>query len=175
MAQFQPAFRYVFPNETAEYTDRPSDRGGPTKYGITLATLRAWRKSDKLGPSDVAALTEPEAEQCYEEVFWTPLGLSGLKDQVVATAIFDQAVNRSGAAAVRDAQRAAGLGGRAIDGIMGTGTIGAINQMDARSFLAAFIPCVQNEYINIALADPSQLANLHGWLNRSEKLLTLMI
>nr|WP_222532573.1 glycosyl hydrolase 108 family protein [Azospirillum sp. 412522] len=26
------------------YTDRPSDRGGPTKGGITLATLTNWRK-----------------------------------------------------------------------------------------------------------------------------------
>ena len=34
-----------------KYTDHPDDRGGPTKGGITLGTLRSWRGQIRLGDS----------------------------------------------------------------------------------------------------------------------------
>lgn len=48
----------------AKYTNNPADRGGPTKYGVTLETLRRYRRMD-VSPADVAALTEEEARQIY--------------------------------------------------------------------------------------------------------------
>ena len=61
----------VIKREGSKYTNDPTDRGGPTKYGITLRTLQAWRRSQgqtrKLQPHDVKILTREEAVAIYPE------------------------------------------------------------------------------------------------------------
>ena len=39
------------------YADNPADPGGPTNYGITLATLRAYEGDPNLTAEDVKKLT----------------------------------------------------------------------------------------------------------------------
>jgi lysozyme family protein len=51
-----------------KYTNNPADKGGPTKFGITLATLQRWRKRP-VTAADVEALTESEARQIYRHLF----------------------------------------------------------------------------------------------------------
>lgn len=46
------------------YVDHPSDRGGATKYGITLNTLSSWR-GKAVSKQDVKDLTEAEARDIY--------------------------------------------------------------------------------------------------------------
>jgi lysozyme family protein len=56
---------HILAVEGSEYTNHPSDRGGPTKFGITLAALSRWRDSPCTA-EDVQALTEDEARRIYE-------------------------------------------------------------------------------------------------------------
>lgn len=56
----------------AKYTNDPDDRGGPTKYGITLKTLAAWRKEPRTIPGQVEALTEWEAREIYWDRYIKP-------------------------------------------------------------------------------------------------------
>ena len=51
-----------------KYTDHPDDKGGPTKGGITLATLEHWRQRpcDK---EDLKQLDRHEARQIYQKMF----------------------------------------------------------------------------------------------------------
>lgn len=46
------------------YVNHPNDRGGPTKFGITQATLSQWR-GKKASADDVKNLTETEARDIY--------------------------------------------------------------------------------------------------------------
>lgn len=59
--------------EGDRYTNHPSDRGGPTKYGITLGALQRWRQLPT-GAEDVRQLNEREARQIYEAEYITRPG-----------------------------------------------------------------------------------------------------
>ena len=63
----------VLAKEGAAYTNNPSDKGGPTKYGITQAALAAYR-GVLVTPDDVARLTEAEARAVYYRNYITAPG-----------------------------------------------------------------------------------------------------
>ena len=46
------------------FVNHPSDRGGPTKYGITLQTLRDWRGLP-VSVKELQALSKAEAFSIY--------------------------------------------------------------------------------------------------------------
>jgi len=60
----------ILVREGSIYTDAPDDKGGPTKFGITLPTLQLWRHGATL--ADLVALSIDDARQVYKFVFVTP-------------------------------------------------------------------------------------------------------
>lgn len=106
------------------YVDHPKDPGGATNYGITLATLRAFR-GRPITKDDVRDLTPDEAKEIFKRQYWDsvkgddlPAGLD--------YAIFDFAANSGPDRAVRDLQKV--LGAVNVDGVMGFKTIAACEQ-----------------------------------------------
>lgn len=73
------------------YTNDPSDAGGPTKYGVTLATLHAWRNAP-VSAADVQALTQAEAVKIYRNMF-VPAWYAGFKDPSTFRLAFDFGTN----------------------------------------------------------------------------------
>ena len=63
MADFDKIFESILHHEGRTFTDIKADRGGATKFGITLATLQQLQPSAKR--QDVEDLTEPEAREIY--------------------------------------------------------------------------------------------------------------
>lgn len=174
MADFQTAIEYVLLNEGSEYTDDPEDGGGPTKWGITLDDLARWRQlQNQPVPTadDVQNLTKDEAISIYQEFYWKAQSLDDVTDISVATAILDMSVNLGNYKAAIFAQTAAGV---AADGDLGSESLLAINKMDRINFFYLFIHQVQQYYVNIVLDHPGQIKFLNGWLNRSQKLVTLL-
>lgn len=53
------------------YVDHPFDKGGPTNFGITLATLSEWR-GRTVTPQEVRDLTEGEAREIYRAKYLAP-------------------------------------------------------------------------------------------------------
>lgn len=47
------------------YVDHPADKGGPTKYGITLANYRRWAKNPKATAGDLSQLSTDDAVEFY--------------------------------------------------------------------------------------------------------------
>ena len=56
------------------YVNNPADRGGPTKFGITLKTLKAWRGSP-VTAWGVEGLGEDEAREIYESEYLVKPGV----------------------------------------------------------------------------------------------------
>lgn len=80
--------------EGSEYTDNPADSGGPTKYGITLATLSAWR-GHACTAQDVQDLERGEAYQIYEHRYYYQPGFDRVANYSVLLAeeLTDSGVN----------------------------------------------------------------------------------
>jgi lysozyme family protein len=152
------------------FVDHPADRGGPTKFGVTLATL-----TRHLGrPATVAelkALTQAQAGEIYRRDYLRRPQLDRLPDRI-RPFLFDAAVNHGTGRAVRFLQRVcrqAGFGALAEDGVCGAATQTAAEHAEVGMgawLLAALIEERRRFYHRIVQADRSQTVFLKGWLNR---------
>lgn len=117
--------------EGSQFTDHAADRGGPTKYGITQATLTDWRKKP-VTARDVAELGYDEAREIYEAKYIKLPGFIRIKDERLRAAIVDWGVNSGPMQAIKYAQRLLDIH---PDGVMGPVTEGAINKQEPKQFL----------------------------------------
>ncbi|WP_372425209.1 glycoside hydrolase family 108 protein [Salinarimonas chemoclinalis] len=141
------------------YVDDPHDPGGATNMGITLNTLRDWRKDQSLGPDDVKALTETEAKAIYRANYWNPMQCDGLPAGVDLS-VFDFGVN---AGPSRSVKLLESLVGTAQDGIMGPQTLAATAAQDAPDLIRRFADGRIAYYRSLSGWD--RYGN--GWTNRT--------
>ena len=169
MADFTKALEVVLDHEGwGSYTTHPLDKGGPTRWGITLSTLAAWR-GQPVDPADVEALTREEATAIYRAEYWAPMHGDEVTDQVVATKNFDAAVNMGTGTASRLVQIACHWCGRSVylDGVFGPITLAALNRCDPEEFIHQMSESMRMHYRGIVARDPSQRVFLKGWLARA--------
>jgi type VI secretion system secreted protein VgrG len=150
------------------FSDTPFDKGGPTNYGITIATYRRYKPGATV--EDLKAMPMSEVEMIYKAGYWQPLGLDEIKDQTVATKIFDICVNGGPGEASALAQRACITCGRPVkvDGWIGPETRTAINVIRPMEFLNAIKEQQRDFYMDIVQHDHTQLGFLYTWMRRSE-------
>jgi lysozyme family protein len=157
MARFEDAIHTVLANEGG-YVFDPADPGGETNYGICR------RQYPQL---DIPALTREQACDIYRRDYWF---CDGIKNQAVATKLFDMAVNMGRNTAVRLLQRALlalGNTGLTIDGIFGPATLALTNASPAELLLATLRHQAAVRYYALVHKNPKLLKFLHGWLTRA--------
>lgn len=151
------------------YNNDKDDRGGATKFGITLAT---WRKVgyDKngdgvLNEEDVKLLTEEDFHRVFKRNYWDACKADLIKDQSVANLLVDFAYNSGVARVSRFIQRIVGV---TADGIIGSKTINAINNYPrGQRQLFATLKQRRINYLNgVVVANPAQKKFYNGWMNR---------
>lgn len=124
----------IIAREGDAYTNDPADSGGPTKYGITLATLTAAREQPCTA-GDVESLTRAEAFETYRSMYVYDPGfylLLGHSPEIAAEVI-DSGVNLGQGRAGRWLQRSLNVlnnrgkhyGDIDVDGAVGPATEGA--------------------------------------------------
>lgn len=126
MKDIEQMITELIDREGRKYTNDPTDRGGPTKFGITQTTLTRWRKRPTTA-DDVQAMEEPEARAIYEHQYLIESGINQIHDPYVMTLAFDCAVNHGSNRAVRWLQQAAGV---TDDGVFGPRTEAAVNTVE---------------------------------------------
>jgi len=164
----------VFLREGREYSNRAADRGGPTKFGVTLRALERYRRRP-CTPDDVRNLTEAEAREVLRADYYIAPGLYRIHDPYVAVLMFDCAINHGAPRAVRWLQKIVGV---VDDGIMGDKTEIAVASYEPTKLYRKLCARRVRFYGEIIAHDPElarakkagfnlQAENAFGWANRA--------
>jgi len=170
----------VLDREGGEYTNDPSDSGGPTKWGITQAMLskHLGRQASVL---EVGALTREQARVIYLEMFVIAPGFDKIArmSMAIADELVDTGVNCGPAIAATMLQRclnAFNLNGKkyrdiGVDGACGGRTLNALAAFlawrgdEGEKVLLRGLNCLQGErYIADAEGRPKDELYVYGWL-----------
>lgn len=129
-SNFDEALKLVLKHEGG-YTNHPSDPGGPTNLGITLANFRKFVKPDGT-VADLKRLTVAQAAICYRRQYWDAV-LGAELPSGVDYAVFDFAVNSGPSRAAKYLQRVVGA---VQDGKIGPATLRAVRARKPENVVA---------------------------------------
>ena len=159
------------------YANHPSDRGGPTKYGITEAVARAHGYSGAMRD-----LPRDEAAAIYKRLYWLRPRFDQVakRSRAVAAELFDTGANMGPAVAATFLQRALSALNRdrsdypdlVPDGRIGPATLAALDSFfelrgrdTGETVLLRALDALQGErYIRLAERRPANETFLYGWL-----------
>lgn len=150
----------------AKYTNDPLDRGGATKYGITLNTLISnhydTNKDGKVDVNDVKALQLEDFKHILKRQYWDKWQADKINNQSLANLLVDW-VWGSGVNGIKIPQRILGV---TADGIVGNVTINTLNSTNQRIIYNKVWEARKEFYEKIVKNNPSQSKWLKGWMNR---------
>lgn len=129
-ATFDEALRRLLVHEGG-YSNHPSDPGGPTNFGITIADYRKYVKPDA-SAADVRAMPLDHAKAIYRQRYWRALRCDELPAGL-DYAVFDYSVNSGVPRAAKVLQRLLGL---PDNGRMSDTVVAAIATRDASDLIA---------------------------------------
>lgn len=143
------------------FSNRRSDRGGPTNQGVTLRTFRAKFGADKT-VEDLKKITPEQWTAIMKPEFWDKCQGDKIVSQSVAEIFCDWCIN-SGTDKIRKVQFILGV---KTDGIVGPKTLTALNSQDPKNLFNRIYVAREKHFYRLVELDPSQEVNLAGWLNR---------
>jgi lysozyme family protein len=153
------SIKLVFGSEGG-YVNNPRDPGGATKYGVTAATLGAWRRlGRKATPGEVAALTLGEATQILDRQYAQSIRYAELPSPI-DYCVFDESVNAGPVRAIRTLQACLGV---KADGHIGAVTLEAVREAGDHATLIRKL-CARR--LGFLRALPAWLGFGRGWTNR---------
>ena len=157
------------------FVNHPADKGGPTNFGITQATLSKYLEK-VVTVEEVRALDVETARHIYELRYYRAPKIDRLPEALQHFA-FDCAVNHGPRRAIKFIQEVcndAGYGPLVVDGLMGPKTrvqAGACLEELGDWMMVALVEERQMFYANIVANNPDQSVFLVGWLNRARSFL----
>jgi lysozyme family protein len=189
MADFQEAYDILYTHE-GDYANDPDDYGGETYKGVSRryqTTWKGWTIIDELkrkheeGFISYLATNEDLQEavhDIYRKRFWNKFWGDRITEQIVATEMFDVAVNLGVNRSVRFMQKALNAlskDGRLWsrlkkDGRFGPKTFNSLQECLSNDDAGYLVRCINlyqgNHYLHQTEKRPSQSKFLRGWLKR---------
>lgn len=181
----------ILDREGEEFTDHPADRGGPTKWGVTLDTFRAYRKAlapqfgaDPNPSTDqliawLKDLSRGEASDILEHLYLTGPGFHLVSNTTLRALLVDSGVQHGTKTTIRMLQHVldAGRNKVRIDGILGPETLNVIDRQPTAQIYVGILAARCRLYGSIISRDPKLVAaklagyrlqaeNAAGWANR---------
>ena len=175
------AIDFVLENEGG-LSINPHDKGGVTKYGISLKFLQyfsrdrldVYKFEGDINAQSIIALTEKQARLIYRFEFWVKMPFFKIKDQRIANYVFDCCVHHGASTGIKILQRSLVLISFLEeeikeDGILGEKTLKATNLFS--ELLLHFLPVVRAAHCcALARREPQYREFLHGWIKRCNRI-----
>jgi lysozyme family protein len=154
------------------FTNIPDDNGGPTKYGITFKSYKAYKPETSI--SDLKNLTDEEAKKFYLSEYWLKYRLDQVNSKDISYFCLQILVNMSPMGATAIIQNAAKNTlvncNLICDGKLGAQTVDALNIISKTNITSLYLAnaklCQIQRYVAIVDKQPSQVKFLKGWINR---------
>jgi glycosyl hydrolase family 108/predicted peptidoglycan binding protein len=159
-ARFDACMPFIFKAEGG-YSDTPGDPGGPTNFGITLATLKAYESNQNLTADDVKKLTPAIAKEIYRANYWNRMQCGALPAGLDLE-VFDFGVNAGPGEAVKMLQKIVGV---TADGSIGPITLAALGQLKPRDLISQYSQARLAYYKGLNNPEFEQ-----GWTNRANQI-----
>lgn len=164
MADFKKALDEVLKHEGG-YVNDHDDSGGETYKGISRNNWPKWTGWTYVDAKEFGSPSlQKEVEAFYRKNFWDEIKGDDIKSQIIATSIFDFAVNAGVKTSVVLAQYVVRA---SADGIIGGQTISLINSFDEDCFLSNFAIAKIARYIHIVKKHPTNKKYFFGWVCRT--------
>jgi len=167
----------VLAHHEGGFVDHSSDPGGATNYGVSLRFLRQEGididNDGDIDADDIRAITPEKSKTIYKKYFWLPAQCDKIRSQLIATKVFDMAVNMGQRQAYKLVQRAINTlqssQDLVVDGIVGPSTISAINSLEKTDYeLIIHIRVEQAQFYLGLIESKPELADFQlGWLRRA--------
>ena len=188
-SNFEKAIPLVLKHE-GKLSDDTDDKGGITKYGISLRFLKGLikeypdfltefdlNKNQIIDAYDIRHMTISEATDLYRTQWWNKYGYCRIENQLIATKIFDFSVNMGTKKAVKLAQETINKMNLGIylkvDGIFGQNTINVLNglnEIGRKRFLQEYVKGAIYFYEYLSKTHPVYKKFLRGWIRRAKEL-----
>lgn len=147
------------------FVDHPHDRGGPTNFGITAATLGGWRKLERQATrEEVRKLTSKEAEDIYRQRYILGPGFDAITYVPLRVQVIDDGVLSGTYGATQTLQKALGV---KVDGVFGKQTRAALATADPLRIHIHVLKARLMRYATIVRDDRSQGDFIRGWVARA--------
>lgn len=152
-----------------EYGSKPTDSGGPTKGGITLAALSDWL-GRPAAVEELQDLTAEVATQIYLEKYVLGPKFDEIEDVLLRYQVVDGGVLSGQGTATRWLQSAVGT---SADGRWGPKTAAAVNRHDPH-YVATLFAAARIAFLGRLVRDrPKDSANAAGWMSRATSFLRM--
>jgi Glycosyl hydrolase 108/Predicted Peptidoglycan domain len=161
-ARFDACMPFIFKAEGG-YSDNANDPGGPTNFGITLATLKAYDGDQNLTADAVKALTPEMAKEIYRTAYWNRMQCGSLPPGLDLE-VFDFGVNAGPSEAVKTLQKIVGV---TQDGSIGPITLAALGQLKPKDVIGRYSDARLAFYKAVNNPEFEQ-----GWANRVSQIQT---
>ncbi len=151
------------------YVHHVADRGGPTKYGITLRTLSSYLDRH-VTEAEIKALDRNTAKAILRTEYYQKPQLDKLPPTLWPV-MLDMATHHGPVQAIKLLQQALNQQGNnlRVDGKLGVHTIRAAKKAASENdFMDAVVEQRRRFLQNIVHRDASQQIFLHGWIARAE-------
>lgn len=153
------------------------DKGGATKFGITISTYMMWCNQtqiiwigcDKdnngtLTENDLRLITLNDVRPIYQKQYWDAYRLSEIHNQAISEIISDMIVNCGTGYKNKHIKAIQSYLKLEPDGVIGTKTIAKINKVNAKALYDFIYEYRQQHYQKIGVGKQKKF--LKGWLNR---------